>query len=111
MRLDAYTIVFLRRGPKAASFSEDQLAELQRGHLAFNTRMREAGHALVNGPFQGQPDESWRGMSVFRTSIDETRRLMADDPSVKAGRMMFDLFTWLMPSGALGDSPAATIDT
>lgn len=109
MRLDAYTIVFLRRGPKAATFSEEELAALQRGHLAFNTRMREAGHALVNGPFQGQPDETWRGMGVYRTSLEETRRLLADDPSVQAGRMTFDLFTWLVPEGALGDRPAAQI--
>jgi hypothetical protein len=77
MRLDAYTIVFLRRGPKAATFSEAELIGLQRGHLAFNRRMVEAGCALVNGPFEGPPDETWRGMSVFRTSIEETRRLMA----------------------------------
>lgn len=111
MRLDAYTIVFLRRGPRANEFTEEELAELQRGHLDFNTRMREAGHALTNGPFQGQPDESWRGMSVFRTSIEETRRLMLDDPSVQAGRLTYDLFTWFMPKGALGERPAGTIET
>ena len=110
MRLDAYTIVFLRRPPGAPQYSAEGLAELQRGHLAFNTRMREAGHALVNGPFVDQPDGSWRGMSIFRTSIEETRGLMADDPLVQAGRLMFDLFTWLMPAGALGEQPAAQID-
>ena len=110
MRLDAYTIVFLRRPADSPQFTDDQLAEIQRGHLAFNARMRQAGHALVNGPFDGQPDQSWRGMSVFRTSLEETRRLMADDPAIQARRMTFDLFTWLMPKGVLGDRPAATID-
>jgi hypothetical protein len=110
MRLDAYTIVFLRRPAGAPQFTEQELEELQRGHLAFNTGMREAGHALANGPFQGQPDESWRGMTVFRTSIEDTRRLMAGDPSVQAGRLTFDVFTWLMPAGALGDRPAAQIE-
>ena len=110
MRLDAYTVVFLRRPPDSPQFTDEQLAEIQRGHLAFNARMREAGHALVNGPFDGQPDITWRGMSVFRTSIEATRRLMADDPAIRARRMTFDVFTWLMPSGALGDRPAATID-
>jgi uncharacterized protein len=109
MRLDAYTIVFLRRPPGAPDFSEARLAEIQRGHLAFNGRMRELGHALVNGPFDGQPDVSWRGMSVFRTSIEETRRLMADDPAVQACRLTFDLFTWMMPVGTLGERPAAQI--
>ncbi|HKW59589.1 MAG TPA: hypothetical protein VJR46_07525 [Candidatus Dormibacteraeota bacterium] len=110
MRLDAYTIVFLRRPVDAPELDEERLEELQRGHLAFNARMREAGHALANGPFDGQPDVSWRGMTIFRTSIEETHRLMAGDPSVQAGRLGFDVFTWLMPKGALGDRPAATID-
>lgn len=110
MKLDAYTIVLLRRPPGAPRFTEQQLNELQAGHLAFNARMREAGHALANGPFQDQPDESWRGLTIFRTSIDETRKLMEGDPSVQAGRLTYDLFTWLMPVGALGDRPAAQID-
>jgi len=109
MRLDAYTIVLLRRPAGSPAFTGEQLAEIQRGHLAFNARMREEGHALVNGPFDGQPDESWRGMSVFRTSPDETRRLMAGDPAVQARRLTYDVFTWLMPEGSLGDRPAATI--
>ena len=110
MRLDAYTIVFLRRPPDAPQFTQEQLDEIQRGHLAFNTRMREAGHALTNGPFVDQPDIAWRGLSVFRTSIEETIRLMADDPAIKARRMVADVFTWLMPEGLLGDQPAFTIE-
>ena len=110
MKLDAYTIVFLRRPPDAPAFSHEQLAELQRGHVAFNTRMREAGHALISGPFVGQPDQSWRGISVFRTSVEETLRLLAEDPMVQGRRLAFDVFTWLMPAGTLGDRPAATIE-
>lgn len=110
MRLDAYTIVFLRRPSDSPQFTEDELDELQRGHLAFNDRMRAAGHALITGPFDDQPDVSWRGMSVFRTSIEETRKLVAEDPAVKARRMSADIFTWLMPAGTLGSSPAGTIE-
>ena len=58
MRLDAYTIVFLRRPADAPQLGEERLAELQSGHLDFNARKREAGHALVNGPFDEQPDKS-----------------------------------------------------
>jgi uncharacterized protein YciI len=89
--------------------SEDELEALQHEHVDFNTRMRKEGHALVSGPFTGQPDQSWRGMSIFRTSVEETRALMAGDPSVRAGRLAFDVFTWLMPAGSLGDKPAAQI--
>jgi len=110
MRLDAYTIVFLRRPAGAPEYSAEKLDELQRAHVAFNQAMRDAGHALINGPFGGQPDGTWRGAGVYRTSIEETRRLLEGDPLGQAGRLTYDVFTWYMPKGTLGDRPAATID-
>ena len=110
MKLDAYTIVVLRRPPNAPQYSDEELERLQAAHVAFNARMREAGHALLTGPFVGQPDQSWRGLSVFRTSVEETRRLMEDDPIYKAGRFSFDIFTWYLPEGLLGERPAAQIE-
>ena len=110
MRLDAYTIVFLRRPADAPQFTEEELDVLQRGHLAFNGRMRDEGHALITGPFMDQPDVAWRGISVFRTSIAETRALLAGDPALNSRRMEADVFTWLMPAGTLGDRPATTLE-
>jgi uncharacterized protein len=110
VKLDAYTVAFLRRPASAPHMPESELDALQQRHLAFWAELRKAGHVLVNGPFMGQPDESLRGISVFRTSIEETKRLASNDPSVVAGRLVLEVFTWLMPHGALGDRPAATID-
>ena len=110
MRLDAYTIVFLRRPKNAPQLPQDELDRLQREHVAFNARMRAEGHALISGPFTDQPDQSWRGISVFRTPVQRTRELLAGDPLGQAGRLEYDVFTWLMPVGTLGDRPAATIE-
>lgn len=110
MRLDAYTVVFLRRPANAPEMGDDALDELQRKHLAFWARLREEGHVLANGPFTGQPDASLRGVSVFRTSVDEASRLAHQDPSVQAGRLVLEIFTWLTPHGALGDRPAETVE-
>ncbi len=110
MRLDAYTVVLLPRPPDAPQLPEDVLDRLQAVHLAFNARKRAEGHALLTGPFSGQPDESWRGFNVFRTSVDETRRLMESDASVRAGRLAVDVFTWYVPEGLLGDRPVAQIE-
>lgn len=110
MRLDAYTVVLLRRPPNAPQLPDDELDRLQAEHVAFNARMRAEGHALLTGPFDGQPDESWRGFNVFRTSVEETRRLMESDASVRAGRLTVDVFTWYVPEGLLGDHPAAQIE-
>ena len=109
MKLDAYTVVFLRRPADAPSFTDVELEALQRQHLPFNAKMREAGHAMINGPVEGQPDETLRGIGVYRTSLDETRRLLESDPSVRAGRLAADVFTWYMPAGTLGKRPAAQI--
>ncbi|MEO8745058.1 MAG: YciI family protein [Candidatus Dormiibacterota bacterium] len=109
MKLDAYTVAFLRRPHDAPAMSEEELDALQRRHLAFWARLREAGHVVVNGPFIGQPDESLRGVSIFRTSVEEATRMAEQDPSVQAGRLVLEIFTWLMPPGALGDRPAATV--
>lgn len=110
MKLDTYTVVFLRRPANAPQMSDEELDALQQRHLAYLARLRDEGHIVVNGPFQGQPDESLRGLSIFRTSVEEARRLSAEDRSVKAGRLAVDVFTWLMPAGGLGDHPAKTID-
>lgn len=110
MKLDAYTVVLLWRPADAPELSEAELDRLQREHVEFNARMRAEGHALITGPVAGQPDPALRGIDVFRTSIEETRRLTQDDPLVQAGRLAVQVFTWLMPEGSLGDRPAATIE-
>ena len=90
--------------------SDAELDALQLRHLDFLARMRSEGHALITGPVTGQPDESLRGIAIYRTSVEETRRLSEQDPSVQAGRLAVDVFTWLMPAGLLGDHPESTIE-
>jgi uncharacterized protein YciI len=101
MELDRYTLVLRRRGPRALEFSEDELEELQAQHLAHLDELREQGYLLVGGPFEDQPDDSLRGMSLFRTGIEETRRLAEADPSVQAGRLAVDVMTWSTKKGEL----------
>ncbi len=110
MKLDAYTVVFLRRPARPPEMSEEALDALQQEHLAFWDRLREEGHVLVNGPFTGQPDVSLRGAGVLRISVDDATRLAQQDPSVQAGRLVLEIFAWLVPHGALGDRPAETIE-
>ena len=101
MELDSYTFVLLRRGPHADEFGDEELEELQRGHLAFLDRMREESHLVVAGPFRHQQDETKRGFGIYRTGLDETRSLTEQDPAVRAGRMAVELMTWLRRKGAL----------
>lgn len=101
MEFDRYTLVLLRRGPRAHEYAGEQLAALQARHLAHLDAMRERGALLVAGPFDGQADETKRGICIYGTDLDETRRLAEQDPSVEAGRMSVEVMTWLTQCGAL----------
>jgi uncharacterized protein YciI len=101
MELDSYSFVLLRRGPRAAEFSDDELEVLQTQHLAHLQAMTEQGHLVLAGPFSEQPDETLRGFCLYRTDLEETRRLAESDPSVRAGRMAVDVMGWWTKKGSL----------
>jgi uncharacterized protein len=101
MELDGYSFVLLKRGPRAFEFSDQELERLQTQHLAHLDAMREQGHLLIAGPFSDQADETLRGFCLYRTGVEETRRLVEADPSVRAGRMAVDVMGWWTGRGAL----------
>jgi uncharacterized protein YciI len=101
MDLESYTFVLLKRGPRAAEYAGEQLDRLQEQHIAHLDAMREQGHMLIGGPFSDQPDESLRGFCIYKTELEETRRLAESDPSVQAGRMAVEIMTWWTKRGLL----------
>jgi len=101
MELDSYSFVLLKRGPRAAEFSDDELEVLQAQHLAHLQAMTEQGHLVLAGPFSDQPDDTLRGFCLYRTDLEETRRLAESDPSVQAGRMAVDVMGWWTKRGSL----------
>jgi uncharacterized protein YciI len=102
MDLESFELVILRRPADAPAYDEETLARLQREHLAFHASLRESGEIVTNGPLLGQPDESVRGIAFYRTgSVAEARRLAEQDPSVRAGRLVVDVMTWLCPPGTM----------
>lgn len=101
MDFDRFTAVLLRWPDGMPEFTEEELERLQAGHLSFLARMHEEGKALAAGPFFESPDERLRGMALFRTDVEQTRALLAEDPSVQAGRLAPEVTTWLVPTGLL----------
>ena len=100
MNLEAYELVMLRRPADAPPYDDPTLERIQREHLAYHAGLRAAGQVVTNGPLTGQPDESLRGLTFYRTgSLDEARRLAEADPAVKAGRLVVDVMTWCCPAG------------
>jgi uncharacterized protein YciI len=101
MELDGYSFVLLKRGPRALDFSEEELETLQEQHLAHLGAMKEQGYLVLAGPFSEQSDETLRGFCLYKTSVEETRRLAESDPSVQAGRMAVDVMGWWTERGSL----------
>lgn len=101
MELESYSFVLLKRGPRAFEFSDDELERLQEQHLAHLDAMHKQGVLVLSGPFSDQPDDSWRGFCLYKTGVEETRRLAESDPSVQAGRMAVDVMGWLTKPGVL----------
>ena len=101
MEFDTWTLVILRRPADAPDLPEDELDRLQEEHLAHLRTLHEQGHLAVYGPVSDQPDESVRGMCIYRTPVDETRGLAEADPSVRAGRLAVDVMRWWNEKGTL----------
>jgi uncharacterized protein len=101
VELDQYAFVLLRRGPRAAEFTDDELGVLQAQHLAHLDAMTALGKIVAAGPFSDQPDESLRGFCLYATSLDEARELAESDPSVQAGRMAVDVMNWWTKKGSI----------
>ena len=104
---DVYTLVVLRRPADAPDLPEAELDTLQARHLAYRADLRRRGILVVNGPFDRQSDESYRGMSIFACDPDEAARLSDDDPSVIAGRLAYDVMEWWVAADSLAFPKAA----
>lgn len=98
---DQYTLVLLFRGSNPPKLSEDEVERLQRQHLGHLEAMNRRGALMVSGPFSDQPDETWRGLCVYRVDIDEARRLADSDPMVRSGWLRTVVLKWYTGKGAL----------
>lgn len=91
---------FLSRGAKWTPEKTPQTEELQKAHMANINKLADTKKLVVAGPFGD--NGKLRGIFVFKVgSLDEAKQLAATDPSVQAGRLTIDMYTWLVPEGIL----------
>lgn len=99
---DVYEFVLMRRADEAPEMDEDAAELLQSQHLGYLESMKAAGYLKVAGPFDEQPDDTWRGLGLYQVgSLEEARRLAEADPSVRAGRLVVDVMRWYTKKGAV----------
>jgi uncharacterized protein YciI len=104
MEFDTFTLLLLVRPADAPDLPDDELDRLQDAHLAHLASLHDTGKLAAAGPLVGD-DEPVRGICIFTVGPDEAAALMADDPSVRAGRLETQARTWLCPAGAMSFSP------
>ena len=88
-------VAFLRKGPAWRVLETPGEQEQQNRHLAFLKSLYEAGTILVYGPTVDAPGDL-RGLAVLKAvSPEEARRIMGNDPHVKAGHLVIEVVTWM----------------
>jgi len=97
--LEPLILGFLMRGPNT---SQDKATaeQLQKGHLAYMEALHAQGKLVVAGPFTA--DMPARGIVIYRVAdVAAAKALAADDPAVKAGRLVLDAYSWMTLKGIL----------
>ncbi len=103
LEMQTYQMVFLRAGATAVPQGPEG-QKLQQEHLAGLAELNRQRLNVLYGPFLD--DGELRGIGLFDVKdAADAKRLMADDPYVKAGIMTVDVRPWLGPKGWFADPP------
>jgi len=99
-----YYLFLLKKGPTWSPDETPEINKLQDEHLANLRRLGEIGKLVINGPLLDSFAVSGeiRGIGVLKTSsLSEAQELISTDPMVKAGRLIFELHTWMVGKNIL----------
>jgi uncharacterized protein YciI len=109
VELHRYHLVMLRRRADSPPFTEAELDELQRQHLAYLFQLQDRGVLALNGPVLDGVYPDLRGLSFYATETpEEAAALAAADPMVRAGRLRADVMGFLTRPGHL-TSPGVSV--
>lgn len=81
-----HTVVILRRTPKRDEPGADRVVW---EHGRRNFLLRNEKKLLIVCPVNDETDV--RGLCVFSTGLDETRKIMEGDPAVRAGIFVYEV--------------------
>lgn len=84
-----YSLVFWKAGPKE---NEPEAQAITWEHGRRNFSLRAAGLLAIVGPLVDECEV--QGISIFNASREETRKIMDDDPGVKAGVFTYEIHTF-----------------
>ncbi len=83
-----YTVVLLHYTPKSQEPEADKIIW---EHGRRNFALRNEGKLRIVGPTTDKGDLA--GLSIYSTDAEETRKILNEDPAVKAGVLTYDIHT------------------
>lgn len=83
-----YTIVVLKAGPNA---NRPDAQQLTWEHARKNFQLRAEGKLSIVSPIMDHPE--LKGIGIFNTDIEETKKIMDADPAVAVGMFTYEICT------------------
>jgi uncharacterized protein YciI len=106
LQMMTYQMVFLRQGPTPEPEGPDQ--KMQMAHLENLAKLNRERLNLLYGPFTDEQDP--RGLLVLDVpDAAAAKKLLADDPFVKAGSLTVEVKPWLGPKGWFQAPPTTDV--
>ena len=76
----------------------EEADQIQMEHLRYLFQLRAEGKLLINGPIVDDP--VLKGISIFNTTdVEEVKKLSDEDPAVRAGRLVYEIYHWFSIPG------------
>lgn len=86
LKTKAYTVVILKTTPKLQEPGADQIVW---EHGRRNFGLRQEGKLVVVCPIRD--DSNVSGIGIFNADVESTRKIMAEDPGVRAGIFRYEI--------------------
>ncbi|MCB0280866.1 MAG: hypothetical protein KDD94_15280 [Calditrichaeota bacterium] len=103
LKMRAYYMGFLYRGPNWTAEQTPEAIAASEGHMKNIKQMAMNGKLLIAGPFnvpEGAPKNALAGIFIFDVNtMEEALALTKSDPAVIAGRFTIDVKEWYAPVG------------
>lgn len=96
--MQKYFLVLLKKGPNRNQ-SKEEIAEIQKNHLAHLTWLDKMGKISIAGP--SDKHDTVSGFVLYNTeTLQEADSLAKLDPAVKAGRLEVETIPWWAAKGS-----------
>lgn len=95
-----YFLCIYLSGKKAHEHTKQELNKIQEGHLANINKYAALGKINIAGPFGDDTEK--RGILIFDVAtIEEAKKILDEDPAVKAGRLTYEIHPWWGAKGSV----------